>query len=178
MSRTATHHTPRSLSRQATHHTPRSRATHTDLRCRPGPRISHTPDSVCEGAETCGPQDAPGAPPVPRPRSSSLSGAMATGSASGQVCQSGTQSDSDVGGPTHRPVDGSSSSTARPIEVRGSSGRSDNNSGRIAAVPVARAERPACHCVYAAAWSSVASTYGLPLEQADTDTIARILARC
>jgi hypothetical protein len=49
---------------------------------------------------------------------------------------------------------------------------------RTAAVAVAPTERPAFTCEYAAAWSSIASTYVPPLEQADTDTIARILARC
>jgi Protein of unknown function (DUF1524) len=36
----------------------------------------------------------------------------------------------------------------------------------------------AVHCEYAAAWSSLASTYALSLEQADTDTITRILSGC
>jgi hypothetical protein len=46
------------------------------------------------------------------------------------------------------------------------------------AVSVAPAERRVCTCGYAAAWPSIASTYALPLEQADTETIALILAPC
>jgi hypothetical protein len=36
----------------------------------------------------------------------------------------------------------------------------------------------AAHCEYAAAWSAIASAYALSLDQADTDTINRILAGC
>jgi Protein of unknown function (DUF1524) len=37
---------------------------------------------------------------------------------------------------------------------------------------------PAVHCEYAAAWSSITSTYALILDQADVDTIDRILGGC
>jgi hypothetical protein len=64
-----------------------------------------------------------------------------------------------------------------PIELRAVDGPT-NNSKRDRGPSRWLPPNAGVHCEYAAAWSSIASAYALPLEQADTDTIARILAGC